>query len=114
VRDPLARGRHNPLYFTLRAMAQPGGSFASTEHAQLDSERTLGLRRRPASNSSSAYSEEWGVTLHNMPEQMAANKRRGAFIKYADLTELMLMMDVKLGGGVMDSVNEGQKLVRPA
>ncbi len=44
---------------------------------------------------------------------MAANKRRGAFIKYADLTELMLMMDMKLGGGVMDSVNEGQKLVRP-
>ena len=67
-----------------------------------------------ASNSSSAYSEEWGVTLHNMPEQMAANKRRGAFIKYADLTELMLMMDMKLGGGVMDFVNEGQKLVRPA
>lgn len=65
-------------------------------------------------NSSSAFSEEWGVALHSTPEQMSANKKRGAFIKYADLAELMLMMDMKLGGGVMDAVNEGQKLVRPA
>jgi hypothetical protein len=44
---------------------------------------------------------------------MAANRRRGAFIEYADITDLMLMLDMKLGGGVMDAVNEGQKLVRP-
>jgi len=25
----------------------------------------------------------------------------------------MLMLDMKLGGGVMDAVNEGQKLVEP-
>ncbi len=64
-------------------------------------------------NSSSAFSEEWGVALHSAPDQMLANKKRGAFIKYADLAELMLMMDMTLGGGVMDAVNEGQKLVRP-
>jgi len=66
-----------------------------------------------ASNSSSAYSEGWGVALHSAPEQMLANRRRGAFIRYADLSELMLMMDMRLGGGVMDAVNEGQRLVRP-
>lgn len=66
-----------------------------------------------SSNSSSAFSEGWGVTLHSAPDQMMANKVRGAFIRYADLSELMLMMDMKLGGGVMDGVNEGQKLVRP-
>lgn len=64
-------------------------------------------------NSSSAFSEQWGVSLHTTPEQITANKRRGAFIHYADLSALMVMMDMKVGGGVMDAVNEGQKLVRP-
>lgn len=63
-------------------------------------------------NSSGAFSEQWSVTLHATPEQAAANRRRGAFIHYADLAALMVMMDMKLGGGVMDAVNEGQKLVR--
>lgn len=66
-----------------------------------------------AANSSSAFSEGWGVALHGTPEQMAANRRRSAFVQYADLTELMLMLDMRLGGGVMDAVNEGQKLIRP-
>jgi hypothetical protein len=61
----------------------------------------------------STYGRGWGVTLHGTPGQMAENHRRGAFIQYADLTELMLMLDMKLGGGVMAAVNEGQRLVRP-
>ena len=44
---------------------------------------------------------------------MAANLRRGAFIQYADLTDLMLLLDLKLGGGVMEAVNEGQRLIQP-
>jgi hypothetical protein len=35
------------------------------------------------------------------------------FVQYADLTDLMLMLDLKLGGGFMDAVNDGQKLLRP-
>ena len=66
-----------------------------------------------SANSSSAFSEGWGVALHAEPCQMEANRRRGVSIEYADLTHLMLMLDMKLGGGVMDTVNEGQKLVRP-
>jgi hypothetical protein len=66
-----------------------------------------------AANSSSAFSEGWGVVLHSRSEPRAANQRRGAFIAYADLTELMLMLDIRLGGGVMDVVNEGQRLIRP-
>lgn len=65
-----------------------------------------------AANSSSAFSEAWGVALHGTPEQRAANRRRGARIEYADLSALMLMLDMRLGGGIMDAVNEGQKLVR--
>jgi hypothetical protein len=63
-------------------------------------------------NSSSAFSENWGVALHGTPEQIAA-RRRGAFIQYADLSELMVMLDLNVGGGVMAAVNEGQALVRP-
>lgn len=66
-----------------------------------------------AANSSSAFSEDWGFALHSEDSQMKANRRLGAFIEYADLTGLMLMLDMNLGGGVMDAVNEGQKLVRP-
>lgn len=66
-----------------------------------------------AANSRSAFSEGWGVELHSDPAQMAANRRRGAFLQYADLTELMLMLDMRLGGGVMDAVNEGRRLIRP-
>jgi len=66
-----------------------------------------------SANSSSAFCEEWGVTLDREPYQMEANRRRRVFIEYADLTDLMLMLDMKLGGGVMDAVNEGQRLVRP-
>jgi len=64
-------------------------------------------------NSSSAFSEGWAVDLHSTAPQMAANRRRGAFIQYADLTDLMLLLDMKLGGGVMDAVNMAQKLIDP-
>ena len=64
-------------------------------------------------NSSSALSEGWGVALHSEHHQMAANRGRGVFIEYADITGLMLMLDMRLGGGVMDAVNEGRRLVRP-
>jgi hypothetical protein len=65
------------------------------------------------SNSSSGLSEKWGVELHGAPGQTPEMARRGAFVEYADLTGLMLMMDLKLGGGVMSAVNEGQALVEP-
>ena len=58
------------------------------------------------SNSSSAFSEQWGVELHSTPTQMAANRSKGASIHYGDLAAIMLMLDIKLGGGVMDVVNE--------
>jgi len=36
----------------------------------------------------------------------------GAQIQYADLAGLLLMMDIKLGGGVQEVMNTGQALVR--
>ena len=65
------------------------------------------------SNASSGFTENWGVALHGAPGQTPEKARHGAFIQYADLSDLMLMMDLKLGGGVMSVVNEGQALVKP-
>jgi hypothetical protein len=62
-------------------------------------------------NSSSGYSENWGVNIKCKPNIDKEKIRGGAFIKYADLCELMVMMNIKLGGGFMDVVNEGQYLV---
>lgn len=65
------------------------------------------------SNASSGFSENWGVALHEAPGQTPEKARQGAFIQYADLSDLMLMMDLEAGGGVMSVVNEGQALVEP-
>ena len=64
-------------------------------------------------NSSSAFSEGWGVALYSKPNELAAFKRRRVTIQYADLTDLMLMLDLNLGGGIMDAVNVARKLILP-
>jgi hypothetical protein len=70
-------------------------------------------------NSSSGFSEKWGVALYSpsepdLPlEQTQEKRRRGARIQYADLADLMVMLNIKIGGGVMAVVNEGQRLVTP-
>ncbi len=64
-------------------------------------------------NSSSAFSESWAVDRHSVEEQIERNRKLGLSVQYADLTDLMLMLDMNLGGGVMELVNEGQKLIRP-
>lgn len=66
-----------------------------------------------ANNSSSSFSENWAVELHASERQKAVRRIRPPYIQYGDLSDLMLMLDMKLGGGVMDAVNEGQKLLEP-
>lgn len=65
-------------------------------------------------NSSSAFTEQWSLDHHSDPKRMVRPKSLAAEIQYADLTDLLLMMDIKLGGSVQDVANEGQALVRPA
>jgi hypothetical protein len=62
------------------------------------------------SNVSSGFSEQWAKALHK-PKEPATRRAGPPFIQYADLSDLMLMLDMMLGGGVMDAVNEGQKLL---
>ena len=62
-------------------------------------------------NVSSAFSEQWETKLHKPREPGVTRPTGPPFIQYADLPDLMLMLDMMLGGGVMDAVNEGQKLL---
>jgi hypothetical protein len=64
-------------------------------------------------NVSSAFSEQWAKALHKPKEPAVARRTGPPFIQYADLSDLMLMLEMMLGGGVMDAVNEGRKLVEP-
>ena len=66
-----------------------------------------------ANNSSSAFSEGRAVSFHAADKRDKAAIRGGASIQYADLADLMLMADLRLGGGMMELVNEGQRLVTP-
>jgi hypothetical protein len=61
-----------------------------------------------AANSSSSFSEQWGVELRRTQQPPI----RPPYIQHADLAGLMLMLDMNLGGGVMQAVNEGQMLVQ--
>lgn len=67
----------------------------------------------PGNNTSSAFSEGWAVDRYQTDPSEQERKRQGALIQYADLADLMLMADLRLGFGVMELVNEGQRLIDP-
>lgn len=65
-------------------------------------------------NTSSGFSEQWAVARYGVDlKRNQEQKRQGAFIQYADLSDLMLMADLRLGFGLMEMVNEGQRLIDP-
>lgn len=65
-----------------------------------------------ANSSSGSLSEGWGVEHHGTPAMQQRNAASRAAIQYADLADLVKMLDIKTGGGVMDPVNAAQDLVR--
>ena len=67
-----------------------------------------------AANSSSAFSEQFSVDHHSDPNRIARQKSSSPAIQYADLPDLLLMMNVNLGGGVQDIANQAQALIRPS
>lgn len=68
---------------------------------------------RGANSSSGGLSEKWAVAYHGSPEMMKKNLESRAAVQYADLADLVKMLDLKTGGGVMDPINEAQAWVRP-
>ena len=64
-----------------------------------------------SSNSSSGFSENWGVEL---TKQGVLSSRKGIEqIGYADLPQLMSMLDMRVGGGVMEQVRLAAEFLQP-
>ena len=67
---------------------------------------------RAANSSSGGLSEKWGVEYHGTPDMVRRNSESPAFIQYADLADIVKMLNIKTGGALQDPVNEAQALVR--
>lgn len=66
---------------------------------------------RQANSSHGGLSEGWSVDYHSTPTMMAINKASQAVVQYADLADIVKMLNMEGGGSFMDIVNDAQKLV---
>lgn len=66
---------------------------------------------RGANSSHGSLSEGWAVEYHSSPEMRKKNRLSQAMVQYADLSDIVKMLNMQGGGSLMDNVNEGQKLV---
>lgn len=64
-----------------------------------------------SANSSSAFSENWGVSLTR--EGRLKERLEGEAIRYADISHIMPMLDMSVGGGVMENVCQALSLLKP-
>jgi len=69
---------------------------------------------RAANSSSGGLSEKWGVAYNSTPQMLVTNRALQTFIQYADLADIVKMLNMKTGGSLQDAVNDAQALVRPA
>lgn len=66
---------------------------------------------REANSSHGGLSEVWAVENHRSPRMMELNKASQAVVQYADLCDVVKMLNMEGGGSFMQNVNEAQKLV---
>ncbi|MGA7521988.1 MAG: hypothetical protein WBW84_05870 [Acidobacteriaceae bacterium] len=66
---------------------------------------------RGANSSHGSLSEGWAVEYHSSPEMREKNRVSQAAVQYADLSDIVKMLNMQGGGSLMDNVNEAQKLV---
>jgi hypothetical protein len=66
---------------------------------------------REANSSHGGLSEGWAVQYHRSPRMMEINRTSQAMVQYADLADLVKMLNMEGGGSFMENVNEAQKLV---
>lgn len=70
--------------------------------------RLIPVSRR--ANSSSSFTEQWGVELA-AADLGVRRRQRGLRMQYADLSDLLVMLDMNLGGGVQEVFRIGQNLI---
>lgn len=63
-----------------------------------------------ANRSSGGLSEKWAVEYHGSERMRTKNLASPARIQYADLADIVKMLDRKTGGSLQDPVNEAQAL----
>jgi hypothetical protein len=61
-------------------------------------------------NSSSSFSEQWGVEQAGA-DLSARREALGLRMQYADLSDLLVMLGISLGGGIQEVFRLGQELV---
>jgi hypothetical protein len=66
---------------------------------------------RSANSSSGRRAEQIGIEYHSTPVMVQYNRTHMTEVEYADLADLVKMLNIKTGGGFLDPVNEGQILV---
>lgn len=66
---------------------------------------------RQSNSSHGGLSEGWGVEYHSSPRMIELNKASQAVVQYADLSDIVKMLNMEGGGSFMENVNEAQKLV---
>ena len=66
---------------------------------------------RAANSSHGGLSEGWGVERNRSLRMREINRASQAVVQYADLADIVKMLNMEGGGSIMDIVNEAQKLV---
>jgi hypothetical protein len=67
---------------------------------------------KAANRSSGGLSEKWAIEFHSSERMRAKNLASPARIQYADLADIVKMLDRKTGGSLQDPVNEAQAPIR--
>jgi len=69
---------------------------------------------RAANSSSGGLSEKWAVAYHGTSRMVVKNHDRSPFIQYADLGDIVKMLNLKTGGSLQEAVNDAQAWVTDA
>ena len=67
---------------------------------------------RAANSSHGGLSERWAADYQGEPRMRKINKESRAVVQYADLSDIVKMLNMEGGGSRMELVNEAQNLVR--
>ena len=66
---------------------------------------------RAVNSGHGGLSEKWAVEYHSSPKMVKLNNVSKAVVQYADLSDIVKMINMEGGGSLMEIVNEAQKLV---
>lgn len=66
---------------------------------------------RAANSSHGGLCEGWGVEYHSSPRMREINRASRAVVQYADLADVVKMLNMEGGGSFMENVNQAQRLV---